>query len=96
MLDQDRLENLQQDCSNCARSNWDGSVTVSQDEHGQLTFTLLDEEGDESAKMEARPYGEAMAGQDLWKFVLEGMNYGEGTEPVGTLVPKMICGLLGL
>jgi hypothetical protein len=96
MLDQERLEGLQQDCSNCARSNWDGSVTVEQDENGCLLFTLLDEEGEESAKMEARPHGETMLGVELWKFLLEGQDYEPGTEPVGTLVPRMICGMLGL
>lgn len=96
MLSQDRLEGLQRDCSNCARSNWDGSVTVSQDENGCLWFTLLDEEGDESSRLEARPHGETMNGVELWKFLAEGVDYEEGTEPVGTLVPAMICGLMGL
>lgn len=95
MLDQDRLASLQQDCSECARSNWDGSMTVEQDENGCLLFTLFDDDGDESAKLEARPHGETMLGLELWKFVLEGAEESEDA-PVGTLVPRMICGLLGL
>lgn len=95
MLTEDRLTALEGDCTACARDNWDGSVTVEQDKNGCLLFTLFDDDGDESARMEARPHGETTLGAELWKFVLEGEEEADDA-PVGTLVPKMICGLLGL
>jgi hypothetical protein len=97
MLTKERLEELRESCCGVAHSNWDAQVTVAQDENGVLTFELIPEDEDEvSATVTASPFGEASDGRELWLFKAEDVEYEPGTEPVGTLVPVMICGLLGL
>lgn len=90
MLTEDALKSLHESCCYIADANWDGRVTVEQDENGCLTVNSFNGDGDWEARLVASPYGEALGGQELWSF--EAL---DGETAIGTLHSKIIMGLLG-
>jgi hypothetical protein len=95
MLSNERLAQLVQDCSACAYDLYDSSVTAEQDEHGRLTFQVIDEDGDSGSRVFLVPFGNDLRGGELWKAMEEGVEYDGVSEPIINLVPKLIVALLG-
>lgn len=88
MLTQERLDQLQQDCTDFADREFDCSVTVEQYETGELLFSLVNEDGKTDATLLASPAGEDVYGSELWAFLDDGNTANEPL--VANLVPSVI------
>lgn len=96
MLTAEDLQVLHEACSAVADSNWGGEVQVTQRENGSLVFSLVDEDEDVQAIWYARPVGQ-LAGHEVYAFWQVGEEEdAEYDSRLCTLVPSMICGLMGL
>ncbi|MGH9921079.1 MAG: hypothetical protein ACRD6W_19695 [Nitrososphaerales archaeon] len=96
MLSTERLQSLQDSCTSCAYDNWDGHVVVSQDDHGILTFKMLNEEDEEECCYKATFLGSVLD-HEIWLFSPYPQKMDDDTKPVPmTLVPAAIMGLMGL
>ena len=73
--------------ANSCRECLDSPVSVTQDEQGRLTFFIPP---NSFRQLTAMPWDTSHDGQQLWKFHLDDLE----SSPIGTLEPRMICGLL--
>lgn len=80
-------------CTALAQANYDAEVKVTAVDEGTFVFTLIDEDGDQSAAVTAYYVG-TFAGSDLWSFCDKGVTPDSGI--VATLQPAVIVGILTL
>lgn len=94
MLTPELVSELQVRCSNVAHSNYDGEVTITQDENGVLTIVGLNEDEQEESRITATPCG-SFEGHNLYRLIEDGDERGVSSV-ICTLIPVLIVGFMSL
>ncbi len=88
-----QVDELALDCTEVARRNWDGEVTIDEQSDGSLLFISFNEEGDIECEMTAVPVG-AFNGDTV--FSLRRLDHAEDQTCLSFLVPVLLVGYMGL